>query len=570
MNNFFYGAFMLLLMSMNHQYASSISIAFEKSKYLIDHHLKIIVCTYKPIAEHDLRAADSVYVLLEKKMLLKAKPQNLVPSASYFVIDTMETSYELFFTQIPLLNIATSHEIIDESKASAYITINDTSQTSIKSYIGIEIRGASSQSWPKKKYEIEFWVDSLGTYTWDLPLMGMRKDKDWILEAMYNEPMRIRSFTNWHIWAKTHKLYYADTEKDAKPFINNRYVEVFINGSYKGIYALTEKIDRKQLQLKRTTTSKTEGELFKSYDWGQACQFISCPPYANKELVWGGYEMKYPNETDTANWQNLYSFTDFVVNGSETDFSDSFKNRFVWDNAVDYYIFLNLLAAYDNSAKNVYVAKYDQTSPYFYVPWDLDGTWGIFWDGVKHEYYNVVIGNRMYDRLFKESNHAFQESLEQRWNILRSSIYKEDSLISFFKTNRDALLHNNIYRREHIAWPQFNYQPSDFDELDRWVKKRLIFLDDYFKFSKDIVTNTFMKEYEKGYKIFPNPVTSVLHIDLDHNVGKETIYVMTLDGKVLITQEVKGSSTLSLERLPKGVYGLKIGPNTEKLIVDKQ
>lgn len=570
MNKFFYGAFMLLLMNVNHPYATSISIAFEKSKYHIDHSLKIIVCSYKPIAEHDLGIADSVFLILEKKMLFKAKPPNLVTAGSYFVIDTIGTTYELFFTQIPLLDITTQHEIIDENKAPAYITINDTSQISIRSHIGIEIRGASSQSWPKKKYEIEFWVDSLGKYTWDVPLLGMRKDKDWILEAMYNEPMRIRSFTNWHIWAKTHKLYYGNIEKDAKPYINSRYVELFMNGSYKGIYALTEKIDRKQLQLKRTTPNKVGGELFKSYDWGQACQFISCPPYTNRELVWGGYEIKYPNETDTANWQNLYNFTDFVVNGSDTDFSNSFQNRFVWDNAVDYFIFVNLLAAYDNSAKNVYMAKYNETGPYFYVPWDLDGTWGIFWNGVKHEYYDVIITNGMYDRLLKQRNHAFQGSLQQRWNMLRASVYKEDSLLSFFKISRDVLLHNNIYRREHMAWPQFNYHPSDFDELDLWVKKRLIFLDEYFKFSKDIVTNDFVEEHEKAYKVFPNPTSTVLYIDLDPNVGKENIYVITLDGKVLISQEVEGSSMLSLEKLSKGIYSLKIGQNTEKLVIDKQ
>ena len=76
----------------------------------------------------------------------------------------------------------------------------------ISSNIGIEIRGGFSQTYPKKTYDIEFWNDPSGNETIDVQFGDLREDDDWILDAMYNEPLRINSYISHKLWLNLNQL----------------------------------------------------------------------------------------------------------------------------------------------------------------------------------------------------------------------------------------------------------------------------------------------------------------------------------------------------------------------------
>ncbi|WP_366841162.1 CotH kinase family protein [Lacinutrix sp.] len=46
----------------------------------------------------------------------------------------------------------------------------------------------------KKSFDLEFWADLVSKEKKDIKFKGMRSDDDWILDAMYNEPLRLRSY----------------------------------------------------------------------------------------------------------------------------------------------------------------------------------------------------------------------------------------------------------------------------------------------------------------------------------------------------------------------------------------
>lgn len=545
----------------------TLSIEFNNKDFHVDSVLKIIVCSQKSYGEQ-LSLYDSVYAVFGHKMLFKTPPKSLQSVTSYILIDTVGREYELFFTQLPLVSIISDSGIVDQ-QVPAYIEIHDTSTLRISSHIGMELRGGSSRAWPKKKFEIQFWLDSLGKYIWEPPLFKMRGDKDWIFEAMYNEPMRIRSFTNWQIWRKTHVLHYANIEKDAKPYVTGVYVELFLNGRYHGVYAVTEKMDRKQLRLKKPATAEIEGELYKAYDWGEANQYFSSPNYDNGYGTWGGYEIKYPNELSMINWEKIHEFTEFVVNSSDAEFEQQIAQRFHIPNAIDYYLFLNLLTAYDNAAKNLFTAKYDKNTPYFYVPWDLDGTWGVFWDGVSHNYTDIVMGNRFYDRLLKIPGLNFKTQLEERWAILRQGPWDKAALEAMFLANRNTLLHNNVYRREQLAWPEFTFNDGEFLFLQNFLQNRIRFLDAHFHY-QDVVVTAVSDRYESSaISISPNPASSEFRLCQDGTSGTE-ISIVEMSGKIVQTAYLHGScSTIDISTLKAGVYIVKSGHGVHKLVVQK-
>lgn len=325
--------------------------------------------------------------------------------------------YSLYFTRLPIISITTANTIVDEPRLHAYFFMSEPGQEITSSSIGIEYRGGWTQTLPKKSLRIEFWEDLEGNETKDVSLLGMRSDDDWNLQAMFNEPLRFHNTTCFELWRKIDTLYYMNEEPDAINGIHMKYVEVFINGDYHGVYGLGERIDRKQLKLKKHNGTM-RGELYKGSEWDAATLFMDAPMYNNDTVVWSGFEYEHPEEE--IDWENLHDFVSFVAHASEQDFLDNYPSYLKTGNAVNYFIFMNLLRATDNRGKNTYIAKYSTDEPYFIVPWDLDGTFGVAWDGSNENKTDDILSNGFFDRLLNDcSPNGFVEQLQSRWAFLR-------------------------------------------------------------------------------------------------------------------------------------------------------
>lgn len=384
----------------------------------------------------------------------------------------------LYFTELPVLEIHTDNVIVDEPRVLAQLNLQSSSGEALQSEIGIEYKGGWTQTLDKKSLRIEFWADSLGVETRKVSMLGMRSDDDWNLEAMFNEPLRIRNVTNARLWKALHEPYYIDREPEAKSAIEFRYVEVFINGQYQGVYALSERIDRKLLQIKKADDNR-RGELFKAYSWG-ASTFGSVPDYDNLSSTWGGFDHIYPESS--IEWGDLHGFIDFAINEWHDRFYEEWDERFERSNAVDYFIFLNAIRALDNTGKNIYVAKYDEGEPYFYVPFDLDGTYGLVWNGEISNATDGILSNGFYDRLLKDCNAAgFSTEMKVRWQALRQNLLSNDNLKNGGLSNYNFLKANGIYAREELAWSGYEFIEDNIDQFTSWIDVRMALLDSFFE-----------------------------------------------------------------------------------------
>jgi hypothetical protein len=438
--------------------------------------------------------------------------------------------------------------------------------------VGIEVRGSFSQSFPKKSYELSFWSDKTGKESRDVRFLQMRTDNKWNLQAMYNEPLRLRSKVSNELWQDIHQIYYKDKEPDAKNGIDMAYVEVFINNHYKGLYALSERVDRKQLKLKKYSNG-IKGELYKGSYWDDAVIFNSAPPFNNASETWSGFEYKHPEEE--INWSNLYSFVNFVTKSTDQEFNRDYKKWFRLDNAVDYYIFLNLLRAGDNYGKNLYIAKYKTDDPYFYVPWDLDGVFGTDWSGQNVNATDGILTNGFYARMMQDrSPTGFRAALNKRWAELRATVITEDFILSKFNSNHELLLNNNVYEREHAAWSAYTHEESQLTYIGIWLKYRLEFLDVAFGkelLPSDVVLSTQDAQNEVSLQLYPNPAKDYFTVTFDS--GAYDLIIQDINGKVVTKYSLSGKvNKLPLHGMKKGMYVVTVKNDKtfkkQKLIVD--
>lgn len=250
--------------------------------------------------------------------------------------------YQIVFTGMPVMMVTTeSGADIGDDVQKAQVQVCDM-KFSGKEYQStnceVSVRGQSSRRFPKQGYKLV--LDR------KMSLLGMRRDEDWILTALYDDDGLIHNKMSYDVWKNI-----ASDNSDAKDDgTSMEYVELFNNNVYMGVYGLTERIDAKELSLDKNDI------LYK-------CRGFAAPD----ETVAGdfglsvGYDIKYPKEYDEDVWVPLKDYLDIFA-AKEIEDYDKAKALLNMENAIDFNIFIILTRACDNYArKNTYfVAEYDK------------------------------------------------------------------------------------------------------------------------------------------------------------------------------------------------------------------
>ncbi|PID68481.1 MAG: spore coat protein CotH [Flavobacteriia bacterium] len=542
--------------------SQTLNINVPNHNFGIDENLSIIVSRIQDIENYqDIGNYSEIIITLgEDDYSFISIPNNLEYSNS-FVVENIDSSnqYVLYFTQLPIITIDTDNEIVDEPKVFAEFVYTDDEQTII-SNIGIELRGGYSQGYPKKTYDLEFWEDEIGEETLNVQFGELREDDDWILDALYNEPLRLRSYTASKLWKEIHLPYYIDDEPKAKSGADVMYVEMFLNGQYNGIYNLSEQIDRKQLKLKKFNDNM-RGELYKGVSWGGALTFTSLPTYDNNSREWGGYEFKYPNEDQITDWNNLYQFTDFVMNSSESDFANGIWSKFVENNFIDYFLFLNLIRATDNTGKNIYLCKYKTDEPYFYVPWDLDGCFGIIWDGTNENITDDILGNGFMDRIINENPNSIFTNLASKWFEYRNDVFSYTSLSNTITDIYNYFQTNKVYERESLVYPNYFFDNQSLTYTLNWLENRLAYLDSYFGSVMSVDSISISNEWS----IYPNPAINRIYINSVEKLNDKSYKIFNSIGQ-LVSDGTMENGQIEIDELDQGIYYIIIDRTLFKFI----
>ena len=376
---------------------------------------------------------------------------------------------------LPILHIATGgQEIADEPKVPATLKFLQPGIAPERFPIAIEWRGRTSQTYPKKSFGFELRDRDDFQKPVKESLLGMRQDDDWILDALWNEPVSVRDFTAHQIWRQMAADHQNRGDYDLP---QQKYCELFLDGEYCGIYYLGERVDPKMLKVKNKD-GQSHGLQFKAVSWADGSSFKSSPPVEETSDQWSGFEKVYPKLSGKADFGPLQELVALVTDSDSNEFNQTIQNAVQIDNAVDYFIFINLLAAMDNRGKNYYLVRQHESSKWFFVPWDLDLTAGICFPTERKDVMELRMYNGLFRRLMQQPE--FVQAVTDRWNHLRSGLFEKDNLKSLYRQNYQRLAGNGIYDRQQ-RFPElrgeFESPSSEIDFLEQWLDARVDFLD---------------------------------------------------------------------------------------------
>lgn len=359
--------------------------------------------------------------------------------------------------------------------------VTDQNTTAFLNYNGrlaIQIRGSSSQDLPKKGYKVTT-VQADNVTNNNVSLLGMPAENDWVLNGLAFDPSLIRDY-----------LAYNLSRQMGNYAPRTQYCEVIINGDYRGLYLLQEKIkaDSNRVNVLKITTADTAGDNLTGGYITKADKLTGGDPVAWSTVSYAGENVNYihdlpkPEEVNTQ--QDTYIHSQFTaLQTAITANNSSLLNGYT--NAIDVPTFVDFMIS------NEFAANVDgyQLSTYFHKDRKGKLRAGPIWD------FNLTLGNDLFSYGFDRSktntwqfsnddnegskfwtdlfnNSIFKCYLSKRFNELTQPGQPMDTAVLNLYIDNTIALISEAMVRENQRWNTIPNNPLEIANLKTFIVNR--------------------------------------------------------------------------------------------------
>lgn len=423
------------------------------------------------------------------------EPQTpIVPPVPEQPIDTTKTDTTKSNKEEPTVQYAAKYHVskmsittdggtaVDSKDKKDYraCTIKIESDTAVWNFEGRgRIRGRGNSTWlwyPKKPYRIK--LDEKAS------ILGLDANKDWVLLANYRDPTHLM---NTFVFEMGHGL--------GIPFTNHsRYIELTINGDYKGLYQLTEQIE----------VGKSRVDIGKKKGWLLSLDVDDGPaesPGAGDNFWSSVYQMpvcvKSPEAEDYATPETLVNDAQTALASLENTIKshdyDALAKICNIPVMIDYLLIQEYIYNVELSApRSIYIHKDkgDDAKWTFGPLWDFDAGFDFDWGQMTtghyffKDYRETVLGtdpaNHISNYTYTPSfftdmwrSKTFVSEVKNRWNALMPRIMSE----FWPEAKRYADAAAEAMERDAKRWPIDKDYKTEINRMEKWLNSRAIYMD---------------------------------------------------------------------------------------------
>lgn len=371
----------------------------------------------------------------------------------------------------------------EEWVAASFNLTLGTKQFDSGNYSGIgSIKGRGNTSWgqPKKPYSIK--LESKAS------LLDIPRTKKYAIVPSYSDQSMMRNFITYKAGLMLDGIEYTP---------KCEFVEVYLNGSYNGIYILVERVDIESTKVdiqEATAEDLTGGYLIEKdvankIDFGSDLWF-DCPYWANQDQDY--FVLKTPESDDPTLAQQMCNYLanhmqqlhNSIMNLS----GDSYMRYVDVDSWIDFIIMQEITKNIDGNLKTSCYMYKQSGDDHIYMTalWDFDLAYGnANWDNAswEHNDYNdcpagtgtggfMAINSSCpwFDTLYDEYP-EFRNALISKYNEYRNTIIPA---MFAMMNEQGAYLSANTDRNDNMWGTNFSYGISS---LRNWLNGRIEWLD---------------------------------------------------------------------------------------------
>ncbi|MBR0157213.1 MAG: CotH kinase family protein [Clostridia bacterium] len=455
-------------------------------------------------------------------------------------------------TEVPFSQIGK-----DEYVAASFVLTLGTKQYASGDYEGTgSIKGRGNTSWgqPKKPYSIK--LDSKKS------LLDIPKTKKYAIIPSYSDPSLIRNYMT----------YKSGLMLDGIGYVPKcEFVEVYLNGSYNGIYLLVERvsIESNKIDIEEANADELTGGYFIEKDIDGKIdyandQWFNCPYWANQNKDY--FVLKEPEPDDANLLSDMLSYLENYMQdlhdsimGTSGEPYTKYVDTASW---IDFMIVQEIAKNIDGNLKtSCYMYKQAQDDHlYLTAPWDFDLAYGnpeTTWNNADYQhndYYDCPDAQSPADFMAINSScpwfdHLYDDHEEFRAALMEKYADYRSTMIPFMLRTMDK---QGAYLSE-AAVRNDNMWGKDFDagvaSLRSWFTARVAWLDGVWLPAGEPIDLDFALNAEGGSLTFTTSQHSFTGTVLDGRVAgvSGNAGVDSSTSSVTLTLDMQAGETLSFD-----------------------
>ncbi len=427
-----------------------------------------------------------------------------------------------------------------------YMTdINTSAYLNYSGRLSIEVRGSSSQALDKKGYGLTtVLADNVSNN--NVSLLGMPSENDWVFNGLAFDPSLIRDY-----------LAYNTARQMGDYATRTQYFELVINGDYKGLYLLQEKVkaDTNRVNVLKITTSDTTGENLTGGYITKADKTTGNDPVAWTTYPYAGNNVDYihdlPKPENVTVEQDSYIHNQFTmfqtaITANNSSLSVGYPTLIDIPTFIDFMLSNELAANVDGYQLSTYFHK-DRNGKLRAGPiWDFNLTLGndlFFWgfDRSKVDTWQFSNGDnegsKFWTNLF--TNTLFKCYLSHRFHdLIQTGQPMNVTVLNTFIDNTVDLI-SEAAARENERWNTVPDLPLEINNIKTFLSNRIAWM------------TTHLGSYSACSNVTALPLVIT---KINYNPGTSTNFPVSNDQE-FIAIENTGAATVSLS----GLYFRELG-----------
>lgn len=528
------------------------------------------------------RAGDPLWEGLSNPWVIKNRKNQLTklvnPVNNNVVKNTMFTLPKP--SSIIILDIFAEAVFPPETKAQGTIKADirlNVDGVVVESVAEYAVQGSSSAAYPKKNFSFGFFTDKTLSTERTIKLGDLIPQQELVWKANYIDATHSRNILCNRLWEDmvqsrkgfpkrevdvmyVNQLGTKSLDTGATGHVDGYPCVVNLNGKFYGIGTLNIGKKRDNYNLNKDNKNQIQFELL-----GGGVNFTAeTPPYANLGLrnpKLSGYKegATITDATVVASMQALWNYHRL----SEAERIAQFDKFYDRTNVVDWYMLVEFTAAADLLDKNSILTTWDGKK-YYWMPYDLDTTFGIHWAGTGLGYdsnWNWDANNII--PIVKPC--IINDVIKRYAQLRKNGIF---SLSQVYKINRDieSKFTLDLFKQEQAKWTAI---PSkDFGGINQimvWLEKRLRYLDaKYGYMDEDTIAQKLWNpptlaggaSQTTTFTVATAKTTDVYKCDLSTMLmnGTTVKAECLADGVITVTHSNPTSTAVNLEEMALTVY----------------
>lgn len=376
--------------------------------------------------------------------------------------------FDLVFTGLPIVSLEAGQPITPLD-TPAQMAFSMHGEPALRSPVRVHQRGDRSVTWrPKAGYKIEFTRGMASAGKVSADVAGLAYTDEVLLLPIAVDGTMMRDRLSWDM------VSLAMDEQEGFGGLPSQYIELFIDGSYEGVYLMLKPFDIADEMEKLGKNSPMTDSLYRVSRLEMIKDRPILPDATQSET---GFELFHAPDRSRG-FDALAAYIALLGERNDAAFCEKALACIDMESLLRYELIMQAGCMVDNAANNLYIWAHREKGGFRYrfAFWDMDLTWGMYAGEDGMRWVELPAADRI---IALNPGGRIPQLTAEIWEEIKDRGFTAETVEQLITQYTHELGDSGAYARDAQRWEKGDFYPDGyeivafaaarFEMMDEWV-----------------------------------------------------------------------------------------------------